>query len=72
MTGSPEARERLSREDAHFRRLVEKHQEYDDRLATLRAQRWLSEVDKLEEVKLKKLKLAVKDEIEAILRRHTG
>jgi uncharacterized protein YdcH (DUF465 family) len=61
------AGERLSREDPGFRRLQEKHSEYDRRLKELRSQRYLSEEEKLEEVRLKKMKLALKDQMEAML-----
>ncbi len=64
-----DARERLIQQDPQFRRLARKHQEYDDRLKALRAQRFPTEEEKLEEVTLKKLKLAVKDQMEQILRR---
>jgi hypothetical protein len=62
-------RDRLLREDAQFRRLVEKHLEYEQRLEQLQAQRWLSDDERLEEVKIKKLKLALKDQMENMLRR---
>ena len=61
------AGERVSREDPGFRRLAEKHREYDRRLQELRSQRYLSDEEKLEEVRLKKKKLALKDQMEAML-----
>lgn len=61
------AGERVSREDPGFRRLQEKHREYDDRLQRLRSQRYLSDEEKMEEVRLKKMKLALKDQMEAML-----
>ena len=63
-----EARERLSREDTNYRRLAAKHREYDDQLQELQARRYLSDEDKLEEVRLKKLKLALKDDMEEMVR----
>lgn len=64
-----EIRERLAREDANFQRLKHKHLEYEQRLQELRERRYLTDDEKLEEVRLKKLKLALKDEMEQIVRR---
>ncbi len=61
------AGERVSREDPGFRRLQEKHREHDRRLQKLQSQRYLSDEEKLEEVRLKKMKLALKDQMEALL-----
>ena len=56
--------------DEHFRTLTTKHHEYDVRLETLEAMSHPSEEDKVEEVKLKKLKLHLKDQITDMLSRH--
>jgi uncharacterized protein YdcH (DUF465 family) len=69
MDALSETRERLLKDDPNFRRLAQKHQEYDDRLEAIRAKRFPTDEEKLEETRLKKLKLAVKDEMEQILRR---
>lgn len=59
-----------SKDDPNLRRLIQKHQEYEDRLTALRERRYLNDDEQLQEATLKKLKLRVKDEIEAIRRHH--
>ena len=44
-----------------FRVLAQKHAELDRRVTALESQEWLSESDQVEEARLKKLKLYVKD-----------
>jgi len=61
------AGERVSPNDPTFRRLQEKHREYDRLLRELQSQRYLSDEQKMEEVLLKKKKLALKDQMEALL-----
>ena len=51
-----------------FRRLVQEHTKYAQRLDSLTQKRYLSEDEKLEEVRLKKLKLRLKDQMESIER----
>jgi uncharacterized protein YdcH (DUF465 family) len=68
MSHATEVRERLQREDVHFQSLVRKHQEYDERLQVLRSRKYLTQEEQLEEVRLKKLKLALKDQMEALVR----
>jgi hypothetical protein len=46
--------------------LVSEHQNLDERIRHLSTQTWLTEQQQLEEVELKKRKLALKDRIEAI------
>jgi uncharacterized protein YdcH (DUF465 family) len=69
VTPVDEARVRLLRADPHYRALAAKHESYEKRLRELRAGRWLSADEQVEEIRLKKLKLAVKDEMEALARR---
>ena len=58
-----------------FRNLVQEHTQYSKRLDSLTQKRYLSEDEKLEEVRLKKLKLRLKDQMESIereFRQHYG
>ena len=71
MSQVTQQRERLAREDGNYRRLLAKHQEYEQRLSTLQSRRYLSEEEKLDEVKLKKLKLAIKDRMQELVRQAT-
>lgn len=64
-----ETRDRLAREDADYRRLFRKHEEYETRLADLQARRYLTEEEQVEETNLKKLKLRIKDQMEDLVRR---
>ncbi len=68
-------RDQLLATNDEFRRLVQEHQQHDQRLAALLGKRFLSDDEKLEEVRLKKLKLRLKDEMERIerdFRRNSG
>jgi uncharacterized protein YdcH (DUF465 family) len=69
MNSALEAQQQLAREDPDYQRLARKHEEYDARLRGLRSHKYLSDEEQMEEVRLKKLKLALKDQMEAIVRR---
>jgi uncharacterized protein YdcH (DUF465 family) len=58
-------RERLLASNEDFRKLAEEHSNYAHRLELLLNKKYLSEEEKIEEVRLKKLKLRLKDEMEA-------
>jgi hypothetical protein len=51
-----------------IQQLAQEHSLYDRRLDTLRSKLFLTEPEKLEEVRLKKLKLSLKDEMERLRR----
>jgi uncharacterized protein YdcH (DUF465 family) len=59
-------REELLASNDEFRRLSQEHSQYSQRLDGLTQKRFLSEDEKIEEVRLKKLKLRLKDEMEKL------
>ncbi|MGH9508571.1 MAG: DUF465 domain-containing protein [Terriglobales bacterium] len=62
----PDLRDQILASNDEFRRLVQEHTQYAQRLEALVQKRYLSEDEKLEEVRLKKLKLRLKDQMEII------
>ncbi|WP_260705988.1 hypothetical protein [Edaphobacter flagellatus] len=54
-----------------LQQLVQEHSLYDRRLEALRSKLFLTEPEKLEEIRLKKLKLSLKDEMERVRRMDT-
>jgi len=65
-----ELKEHLMQTDEGFRRLVTQHSEYAHTLDDLATRPHLTEEEKVEEVRLKKLKLHAKDQIEIMLSRY--
>jgi uncharacterized protein len=59
-------REQLLASHDEFRRLAQEHTQYSQRLDSLLDKRYLSDDEKLEEVRLKKLKLRLKDQMHLI------
>ena len=64
--------EDLDANDPEFRRLHDEHRHHEERLQVLAAKARLSEDEEIEEKRLKKQKLALKDRMEAIARNHLG
>jgi uncharacterized protein YdcH (DUF465 family) len=63
-------REQLLASHDEFRRLAQEHTQYSHRLHSLTEKRYLTEDEKLEEVRLKKLKLHIKDQMQMIEQDH--
>ncbi len=62
-------KDQLLASDENFRKLAQEHSQYSQRLDLLTQKRYLTEDEKLEEVRLKKLKLRLKDQMESIERK---
>ena len=67
-----EVKNLLLQSDDHYRQLAQQHHELDGRLHELTDKHYLSTSEQLEEITLKKRKLALKDEMERLTREHSG
>ena len=68
-------REQLLTGHDQFQRLVQEHSQYSQRLESLTQKRYLTDDEKLEEVRLKKLKLRLKDQMQNLehqVQRHSA
>jgi uncharacterized protein YdcH (DUF465 family) len=63
-------RDQLLASHDEFRRLAQEHMQHSQRLESLTQKRFLTEDEKIEEVRLKKLKLRLKDQMESIARQY--
>ena len=70
MTNTDGLKEQLMTSDPEFRELAREHGRYEARLSELSALAYPSDEEQLEEITLKKKKLAVKDQMHAILMRY--
>ena len=61
-----QVREQLLASNDEFRRLASEHSQYAQQLESLINKKYLSEEEKVEEVRLKKLKLHLKDRMESL------
>jgi len=62
------SRDQLLANHEEFRKLAMEHTQYEKRLDSLTQKRYLTDDEKLEEVRLKKLKLRLKDQMQGIER----
>lgn len=69
-TAQDELKAHLMATDQHYRELAEQHSDADRKLVQLEEKHALSEDEKLEEVRLKKLKLHLKDQMTEIVNRY--
>ncbi|MFH0924333.1 MAG: DUF465 domain-containing protein [bacterium] len=60
----------LSNENEEFKRLEQKHHQYDDQLGNLSKLSYLTPEQEREEVEIKKLKLKVKDEMAIMVKQY--
>ena len=64
------SRDHLLATHEEFRKLATEHTQYEQRLTSLTHKRYLTDDEKVEEVRLKKLKLRLKDQMEIIERQY--
>ena len=62
-----QVKDELMASDETYRRLAQEHTQYAQRLESLVTKRFLSEEEQIEETRLKKLKLRLKDQMEQIV-----
>jgi uncharacterized protein YdcH (DUF465 family) len=68
-TAQRSPRDVIGEADAEYQRLAEQHQQYEAQLQQIFRSPYLNSEDLIEEIRLKKLKLHVKDEMERIASR---
>ncbi len=64
------SRDHLLATHEEFRKLATEHTKYEQRLSSLTHKRYLTDDEKVEEVRLKKLKLRLRDQMESIERQY--
>ena len=66
-TSTDSVKEELMTRDPEFRELAREHTKYEQRLSELSALAYPSDEEQLEEITLKKKKLAIKDQMYSII-----
>ena len=62
----------LLEQNPEYRSLFEQHRSLEDRLKDLTSRLYLTDSEKVEETTLKKKKLALKDRMQELMKKHTG
>jgi uncharacterized protein YdcH (DUF465 family) len=70
MTNTDSLKEQLMMSDPEFRELAREHGRYEERLSELSALAYPNDEEQLEEITLKKKKLALKDQMYSIMLQH--
>jgi uncharacterized protein YdcH (DUF465 family) len=70
MTNTDSLKEQLIMSDPEFRELAREHGRYEERLSELSALAYPNDEEQLEEITLKKKKLALKDQMQLIILQH--
>lgn len=68
-TDSEDLKRKLLQSDEEFRQLATQHHDLDEQIQNLTSRHYLSEPEQIEELRLKKLKLYLKDQMEEFMRR---
>jgi uncharacterized protein YdcH (DUF465 family) len=68
--GEAEVREQLMANNEEFRRLATEHQAYSQQLDQLSGRAHLSEDERIQEIRLKKKKLLLKDQMYSIVHKY--
>jgi len=69
MMKEEEIKEHLMSANPEFRRLVEEHRQFEGKLEELHSRHHMTEQDHLEEIKLKKKKLQLKDQMNSMIQK---
>ncbi len=69
MMKEDEIKEHLMSANPEFRRLVEEHKQYDGQLEQLLSRHHRTEQDRLDEIRLKKKKLQLKDQMNSMIQK---
>jgi uncharacterized protein YdcH (DUF465 family) len=72
MPDAQDLKEQLLRTDAEYRELYQLHHQLDEQIRSMSTNPHLSDSEQLEEIRLKKRKLQLKDRMEDIVRRYAA